>query len=59
MDDKAAAARAEAQRCVGLSHQNKDPKARERYLQMAQSWMLIAEHHEVLADVDAKTHHPP
>ena len=54
MNDKAAAARAEAQRCVALSRQNTDSKTRECYLQMARSWMLIAEHHEVLAEVDGK-----
>ena len=57
-DNKAAAARAEAQRCVAVSHRKKDPKARKRYLKMARSWMLIAEHHEVLAAMDANTNEP-
>jgi hypothetical protein len=34
------------------------PAARERYLRMAKSWTLIAEHHEVLAELDGKAEHP-
>ena len=54
MEGKAAAARAEAARCVSLAHQNKDPSARAQYLHMAQSWALIAEHHEALTELDGK-----
>jgi hypothetical protein len=55
MVDKVSAARAEAERCFKLARENNEPKARERYLKTAQSWLLIAEHHAVMSEMNGKS----
>ena len=54
MANKADAALAEAARCLSLAKQAQDRSTKERYLKLAKSWRLIADHHHALLEMDAK-----
>ena len=57
MCDKAKAARATAARCIASACETKDLETQARYLDMAKSWNLIAEHHDARVAMDAKLEH--
>ena len=54
MANKADAALAEAARCISIAKQASDRSTKERYLKLAESWRLIADHHDALAEMDSK-----
>ena len=54
MSDKANAALAEAARCISIAKQAPERSTKERYLKLAESWRLIADHHDACAEMDAK-----
>ena len=57
MTDKALSAMAEATRCITIAMQAQDLQTKGRYLKLAESWRLIAAHHEARSEMDAKIHY--
>ena len=54
MANKADAALAEAARRISNAKYAQDLSTKERYLKLAESWRLIADHHDAVAEMDAK-----